>query len=133
LARILIVEDEDAIIELYSQMLELFGHSIVGVARDGEAALQALRGSAPLPDVIVLDHRMPRVTGLEVLGLLPSRASGIPIIFATADESVRSAAGERGAFAVLVKPFSMDRLVDQVARAVGAPTGNKGGGASASA
>ncbi|MGH2687319.1 MAG: response regulator, partial [Actinomycetota bacterium] len=75
MAKVWIVEDDETIIELYSQMLGLFGHSIAAVARDGEVALSALRGPAPLPDVIILDHRMPKITGLEVLGALPARAA----------------------------------------------------------
>ncbi len=124
----MIVEDEDTIIELYTQMLELFGHTVVTVARDGKAALEALGEPAPLPDLVLLDHRMPIVTGLDVLQALPDRAAAVPIIFATADEASRAEATQRGAFAVLVKPFSMDRLLDVVGRALEAHAPSPEGG-----
>jgi two-component system chemotaxis response regulator CheY len=129
----MIVEDEETIIELYTQMLELFGHTVVSVAHNGKAALEALGGPAPLPDVVLLDHRMPLVTGLDVLQDLPDRAAAVPIIFATADEASRPEATRRGAFAVLVKPFSMDRLLDVVGRALEAHASGPEGGEPASA
>jgi two-component system C4-dicarboxylate transport response regulator DctD len=129
----MIVEDEESIVELYTQMLSLMGHTIAAVARDGKAARATLESMEPLPDVILLDHRMPVLTGLELLAAMPARAAHVPVVFATADESARGQAKERGAFAVLVKPFAMDRLLGEIERAIAAPARGPGGGASASA
>lgn len=133
LARIMVVEDEEAIVELYTHMLELTGHRVVAVARDGEEALVRLRGEDPLPDLILLDHRMPGVTGLQVLSAMPERAAGVPVILVTADAAATGEARRLGVVAVLVKPFPMDRLISEVEGATGGPSAGRDGGQPASA
>ena len=67
--RVLLVEDDTAIAQMYRLKLELDGYQ-VEVAGDGEAALEMARGSAP--DIIFLDLRLPKLDGLEVLETLRS-------------------------------------------------------------
>lgn len=133
MAGIMIVEDEDTIVELYTHMLSLVGHTVVCVCRDGEAALVQLRGKDAPPDLILLDQRIPGATGLQVLASLPPRAAGVPVIFATAEEATRAQAERLGAFAVLVKPFSMERLISEVERALATSHKPSGSGEPASA
>jgi len=77
--RILLVEDDPAVAELYSIRLELDGHSVV-IAGDGEAALEAARGGRP--QLIFLDIRLPKLDGIAVLTALkkdPTTAA-IPVV-----------------------------------------------------
>ena len=67
--RVLLVEDDVAIAQMYRLKLELDGYQ-VEVAGDGEAALEMARSSAP--DIIFLDFRLPELDGLEVLETLRS-------------------------------------------------------------
>src|SRR4051812_2065122 len=62
-ARILIIEDKQANLDLMTYLLEAFGHS-VKTAMDGEEGLAALRREAP--DVVVCDINLPRIDGYEV-------------------------------------------------------------------
>lgn len=111
--RILIVEDEPSLAELFSYVLSLAGHQIL-LARDGSEALaMALRES---PDLIVTDLVMPGLDGRqlcrEVRGADSGRLAGTPVILLTGHDV--SCAGEeregRCADLCLSKPCSMDEL-----------------------
>ena len=65
--RVLFVEDDPAVAEMYKLKLELDGYQVEG-AGDGEVALKMARTS--LPDIIFLDLRLPKLGGLEVLEAL---------------------------------------------------------------
>jgi two-component system phosphate regulon response regulator PhoB len=67
--RVLFVEDDTAIAQMYKLKLELDGYR-VDVAGDGEVALQMARSC--VPDIIFLDIRLPKLNGLEVLEALRS-------------------------------------------------------------
>jgi DNA-binding NarL/FixJ family response regulator len=73
MALILIVEDEAPLREAYQTILSTHGHTIK-TAADGEAALKLLQDKEAIPDVILLDMQLPRVSGLEFLRRLPEEA-----------------------------------------------------------
>ena len=106
--RAFVVEDDPEFRDVLTYVLEQAGWD-VDVADDGIAALGRIR--RVIPDVIVLDLRMPNLDGVEVLKLLRSTDVGrrIPVVVATGatiEPSVRALAT-----ATLVKPFSMDELL----------------------
>lgn len=74
MAHILIVEDEAPLREAYQTILTTHGHD-VETAADGEAALQQLHAGKRIPDVILLDMKLPRVSGLEFLQRLQKDGS----------------------------------------------------------
>jgi CheY-like chemotaxis protein len=78
-ARILLVEDDRAVAEMYRLKLERDGYA-VQIAEDGERALELARGGAP--DVVLLDVRLPKRDGLQVLGALrrDPRTRAVPIV-----------------------------------------------------
>jgi CheY-like chemotaxis protein len=77
--RVLLVEDDISVAEMYKLKLELDGYK-VDVASDGEAALDMAR--AGRPDLIFLDIRLPKLDGFEVLEALRAdeRTSQIPVV-----------------------------------------------------
>ena len=77
--RVLLVEDDEAIAQMYKLKLELDGYH-VDVARDGELALQMARRS--LPDIIFLDIRLPKLDGLDVLEALRAdpKTQRVPVV-----------------------------------------------------
>lgn len=111
-ARILVVEDEPTIRDVISLYLRRAGYD-VQVAADGQAALESL--AAQVPDLVVLDLMLPRVSGLEIARWLRERGD-TPIIMLTArrDEPDRIAGLEMGADDYVVKPFSPQELVSRV-------------------
>jgi DNA-binding response OmpR family regulator len=111
---ILVVDDEPSIVEVVGLYLEREGYRVT-VARDGQAALDAVRRERP--DLIVLDLMLPKMDGLEITRRL--RAHGdvpIPIIMLTAkkEEMDRIIGLEMGADDYVVKPFSPRELVSRV-------------------
>jgi DNA-binding response OmpR family regulator len=109
---ILVVDDEPSIGEVVSIYLQRAGYQVI-VARDGQAALEALERQPP--DLVVLDLMLPKVDGLEIARRL--RAQGdTPIIMLTAkrEESDRITGLEMGADDYVVKPFSPQELVSRV-------------------
>lgn len=108
---ILVVEDEDALATLLHYNLEKEGYE-VGVASDGEEAL--VQVDERLPDLVILDWMLPKVSGIEVCRRLRSRAEtrNLPIIILTArgEESDRVRGLDTGADDYLSKPFSMSEL-----------------------
>lgn len=110
--RILVVEDEPSIAEVVALYLRRAGYS-VSVADDGQAALESL--ARQIPDLVVLDIMLPKVSGLEVTRWLRERGD-TPIIMLTArrEEQDRIAGLEMGADDYVVKPFSPQELVSRV-------------------
>jgi CheY-like chemotaxis protein len=114
---ILIADDEPEVVQLVRMILEWEGYTVVAAA-DGLETLELVETHNP--DLILLDVRMPKMSGLTVLEhLAKSEAVAIPVIMlsvVTTQPEVRAAL-QRGAVAYLTKPFElkeMTRLVDQI-------------------
>jgi two-component system, OmpR family, phosphate regulon response regulator PhoB len=108
---ILVAEDEDSLATLLNYNLEKEGYA-VAVAADGEDALMMI--NEKLPDLILLDWMLPKVSGIEVCRRLRARTEtrNIPIIMLTArgEETDRIRGLDTGADDYIVKPFSMSEL-----------------------
>jgi DNA-binding response OmpR family regulator len=117
--KILVVEDEDAIAEPLADGLRREGFEVDRVAT-GEAAL-----AAPLPDIVLLDLRLPDVDGYEVCRRLRAR-SDVPIIMVTArgEEVDRVVGLELGADDYVVKPFGLREVIARI-RAVSRRLGGR--------
>jgi two-component system phosphate regulon response regulator PhoB len=115
---ILVIEDEDALATLLQYNLEKEGYEVL-VAGDGEEALVSV--DEKLPDLIVLDWMLPKISGIEVCRRLRQRTEtrNVPIIMLTArgEESDRIRGLDTGADDYVVKPVSMSELAAR-ARAV---------------
>jgi two-component system response regulator RegX3 len=110
--RILVVDDEPAIVDAVSYALRSSGFE-VDTFGDGESALEAARTDGY--DVLVLDVRLPGLSGIEICRRLRSE-SDVPILILTAmDAEVDRVLGlEAGADDYVTKPFSVAELVSRV-------------------
>ena len=109
--RVFVVDDEDFIRELYRDVFEAKG-MLVSAAPNGEEALKILQTVKNRPDVIIMDHRMPGKDGIQTTEEIVRLDPTIPIIFSSADVSVREKALEAGAVSFWAKPFPVGMLVD---------------------
>lgn len=121
--QVLVVEDDPMDLELTMRALQK--HNFVNdvlVARDGVEAVNMLLGSDehqpvdPLPGVILLDLKLPRLSGLEVLRRIKAdpRTRRIPVIMLTssADDKDIASCYQAGANSYIVKPIRFDQLVE---------------------
>lgn len=115
-ARVLIVEDD---LDLRTALGDLFTLEKISfaLARDGQEAL-ALLADKPLPNVILLDVRMPAINGLEFRRrqLEHPLWSKIPVIVVSADRSIASLSRTMKVDAFLQKPVDIPRLLELIAR-----------------
>jgi two-component system phosphate regulon response regulator PhoB len=112
---VLVVEDEDALSALLQYNLDKEGYRVT-VAGDGEEALMLI--DERLPDLVVLDWMLPKVSGVEVCRRLRARPEtrNLPIIMLTArgEESDRIRGLDTGADDYVIKPFSMSELAARI-------------------
>ena len=115
MAKILIAEDERDIRELVSFSLQFGGFSVVQAANGAEAVEYAQK---EMPDLILMDVRMPKMTGYEACRQMKTMESvrDIPVVFLSAkgQESEIQTGMEVGAEEYILKPFAPDELVKQV-------------------
>jgi DNA-binding response OmpR family regulator len=102
--RVLFVEDDPTLAEMYRTKLELDGY-LVDIARDGEEALARL--NAELPDLVFMDIRLPKIDGIRVLEELRDRdqTRHLPVVILSnySDDDWRVRVRELGALEWLVK------------------------------
>jgi DNA-binding NarL/FixJ family response regulator len=118
--RIVLVDDQTLVRQGIRSLLELAADiAIVGEAGDGDEALAAI--AREKPDVVLLDVRMPKKNGLDVLRELKTQHSVPPVILLTTfdDDEVLLAAVRAGAKGYLLKDVSLEQLTDAI-RAVAA-------------
>ncbi len=114
-ARILVVDDNETLRTLVAQVLEAEGYVAIA-AESGEAALEVAR-FAP-PDLFLVDHVMPGMTGAELIRSLRSSADErlrrIPAIGLSAYDGARHELIAAGAVAAIGKPVAYGVLLEQV-------------------
>ncbi|MCL4529829.1 MAG: response regulator transcription factor [Chloroflexi bacterium] len=115
MAKILIAEDDPDIRELVAFTLRFAGHEVVA-ASNGEEAVQL--AGREFPDLILMDVRMPRMTGYDACRVMKanSELKDIPVVFLSAkgQESEIQTGLEAGAEEYLLKPFAPNQLTDRV-------------------
>jgi len=111
---VLIVDDELFIVELYRDILQLRGYRVIGTAFDGEEALRKYEDTMEKPDVIIMDHRMPIMNGVEAMKKIIMMNPKQKVIFVSADVLVEKEARDAGAIDFLPKPFRMDDLIEKM-------------------
>ena len=120
MARVLVIEDDSAVRNLVTRMLDRVGHEVVE-ATEGRQGLE-LFASAPA-DLVITDINMPGMDGIEVITAFRRLRAGVPIIAISGGglmpkELLLSNAAALGAVEVVSKPFEISQLVGAVDRAL---------------
>jgi len=115
MAKILVAEDERDIRDLISFTLRFAGFEVI-VTSNGEEAVSLAVGEHP--DLIILDVRMPRMTGYDACRKIKADPllKDTPVIFLSAkgQEAEIKAGMEAGALEYMLKPFAIDQLIERV-------------------
>ena len=116
MAKILIAEDERDIRDLIEFTLRYAGHEVVKASNGAEAVDLA---SQTKPDLILMDVRMPRMTGYEACRALKDidAVKDVPVVFLSAkgQESEMNVGLDAGAYDYILKPFAPDQLTLRIA------------------
>ena len=116
--KILIADDEDDVREVIEDRLNSWGFNVVAVTTGGEA----LRKITSVKfDGVLLDVKMPEMTGIEVLEEVRRRGSRLPIIVITSSTSREAAIGSlaKGANEFILKPFEWEELKSKLQKVLG--------------
>jgi len=90
----------------------------MGSAKNGEEAVSMYKRFPVKPDVILMDHRMPIKNGLDASREILEMDGHSIIILASADKSVRKEALSMGILSFKDKPFTLQRLFDNIEKAL---------------
>jgi DNA-binding NarL/FixJ family response regulator len=119
--RVLLVEDN----QVFSEALELLlglqdDIEVVGAVSEGQKAVEAVLEH--VPDVIVMDYRLPGIDGVQATRAVRAAAPSVAVVCLTASANLREvdALYEAGAVACLSKDQELDEIVAAIRRAVGA-------------
>jgi DNA-binding response OmpR family regulator len=115
MARILIAEDEPDIRELVAFTLRFAGHEVTTTSNGEEALLHATQS---IPDLILMDVRMPRMTGYDACRAMKATPGlqHVPVVFLSAkgqDSEIQTGL-DAGAEEYLLKPFAPYQLTERV-------------------
>ncbi len=116
--KVLVIDDKpDSLQFLTEYILRPNGYSFI-TAGDGEEGFQ--KALEEKPDLIIMDLRMPRMTGLEILSALHERNSNIPVILMTLHGSEETAvqAFRLGAKDYLIKPYEIEEMLEAIEKAL---------------
>lgn len=111
MARLLVVEDERSLRELYQLELEAEGHDVV-LAKDAFEAIRKVEESPP--DLVVMDIRMPQMDGLEAMGRILDQHKSIPVIIHTAYQGYKDNFLSWNADAYVIKSVDMTELKTKI-------------------
>lgn len=119
--KILIVDDAGPVVVLCVNVLQALGYAVRG-ANSGDAAIQILR-QEPF-DLIVLDYKMPGMTGFDVFREARALHPNVAVVMVTGHgtPAVMEQAIRMGVTSILLKPFTSDELRAAVGKALAAPT-----------
>ncbi len=114
---VLVIDDEQLVRWSIEKLLSKDGHEVVSAGTGSEGILRLKEN---IPDIVLLDMKLPDIEGLEVLRTIKKENSELPVIMITAFGSIDSAinAIKTGAFDYIVKPFDAEKLKLTVSRAL---------------
>jgi DNA-binding response OmpR family regulator len=116
--KVLVVEDRrENLVFLANQILRPEGYDVI-TAGDGRSGLD--KALSQKPDLIIMDFRMPKMTGIEILKALKDAEKDIPVIMTTfhGSEELVVEAFRLGACDYLIKPYEVDEMLAAIDRAL---------------
>ena len=112
--RVVIVDDNEDITSVMSDILDIGGFNIVGIGHDGKEAVSLYRKHKP--DFIFLDVRMPIMNGIQALKEIKDENSNANVIMITANDGagIIQELKKLNATAIIVKPFKIETIFETI-------------------
>ena len=119
--RVLVAEDNPNLRKVIVNIVKKIGFAEIVEADDGQHAWELIEQGGV--DIVLTDWNMPRMTGLDLLQKIreaPKPISNIPFLMITAADTKNAilSAGQEGADAYIIKPFSVNTIVEKIEEAV---------------
>ena len=120
--QVLVVDDDPEVCKMVERIVESMGHACISAGRAKDAMVHILKGDA---DLLLLDLKMPGITGMDLLRSLRRRHMRLPTIVISAfiSPDVAKQLAELGVRNMLVKPFERARLVLEIQQLLQATAG----------
>ena len=117
MATVLIIDDDDQLRKSFSRLLNKEGHT-VQTAASGEAGVRLVREQ--MPDLVILDVRLPGMSGLETFQAIHAMDHRVPVVIMTAYGTTETAieATKMGAFEFVLKPFDVPDMLNTINQAL---------------
>ena len=112
--RIVVVDDDALIRTVFAKVLKISGYIVLATLADGNELVSSLNEMEPKPEVIILDERMPGMSGVEACKEIHSKYPFISVIFVSADETAKTRAKQAGARIFLAKPVVLSDLISAI-------------------
>lgn len=114
MSSVAIVDDEVGVVRTYEMLFKRRNISLSFTALDGPEAIEKFRGANPRPGVVIIDYRLPSMSGLDLMKELLDIEPGTKIIFVSGDDSIQQESVDAGATIFLKKPTSIKLITDTV-------------------
>ncbi|MGE5314892.1 MAG: response regulator [Acidobacteriota bacterium] len=123
MAKILIIDDDELVLNALSNVLHHAGHELF-ITADGPRSIELYKEHRP--DVVILDLGLPTTSGMDVLGEVRKINAGAKVIMISGytAPAVVTEAKEKGAYAFLEKPFEIKTLINLIT-SIAEPTPNQ--------
>jgi len=108
--RILVVDDDRSLIKLYRFFLKEHGYSLF-IAKNGKEAIEKYLNFSNIVKLIIMDHHMPIMNGIEAMKKILNLKPKINVIITSSDLSIKDLAIRLGAKEFLPKPFNFMELI----------------------
>jgi DNA-binding response OmpR family regulator len=105
-----VVEDEPQLVRTYELLFKRRQIPLSFYAYDGYEAIEKFRNASPRPGVVIIDNRLPSMSGIDVTKAILAIEPGTKIIFISGDDGVRDESLNSGAAVFLKKPTSLKEI-----------------------
>jgi two-component system chemotaxis response regulator CheY len=114
-AGVAVVDDEAGLIRAYGLLFKRRNIPVAFTALDGPEAIKKFNESNPKPKVVIVDYRLPSMSGLDLMKRILAIEPDTGIIFISGDDSVKHEAIGSGADVFMKKPANINEIIKNVA------------------
>ncbi len=115
-----IVDDEAQLVRTYELLFNKRHIPMAFVAYSGEEAIEKFKKSSPRPGIVIVDYRLPDMSGLDVMRQILELEPGTRIVFISGDDGARQESLEAGAAAYMKKPTPIREIIETITALTGA-------------
>lgn len=109
-----IVDDEASVVRTYELLFKRRNIPLAFTALDGDEAIEKFKNATPKPKVIIIDYRLPSMSGTELMEKILAIEPGTKVIFISGDDSIRDSVLKSGANIFLKKPTKINDITESV-------------------